>query len=379
MEKQEVIVIGTNEEAEVFRYQNRDKYQVVLWLDRNPRRRVFLGRVSVLAYQTFDFLHNDRLIIIATSFDEYVQISYDLSQKGLVEFKDYIYYEAVNKDMAMFWGNCHIENLLAKLNSVPQFNQKYWIYRLPAISDNVRNYIPDTVFANCKLFVYQSVSEKTNGLYYSSNYMLSRLSDDATKIRVPNVFRKGFGFFPQSKKKEIIDTRDTEMKFVVYTDCHDKIIAEKYKAGVPIADITDALINEQVFSSDEIRSNFDKYLQIIQDEDAECDIKVYEYILNNYRKKCLFIDPGHIADCVYDEYIRQFFDLIGITSYDTTDVQPTGSSLLFPIYGCVREELGLDWYDMNSVIRKNIFSLTGQNGLTIPEYVEQYITICLIK
>lgn len=100
---EDIVVIGTDKEAEIFWYLNRTNYNVVLWLDDKPRRRIFLNHTAVLAYQTFDFSRNQAKVVIATNRDKYLEYANDLMKKGLVEFENFVYYEAIQKKMAIFW------------------------------------------------------------------------------------------------------------------------------------------------------------------------------------------------------------------------------------------------------------------------------------
>lgn len=374
---EDIIIIGTDHEAEKFWYMNRESYNVILWLDEKPRRGVFLNHTAVLAYNTFDFARNKTKIIIATNKDQYLKFENDLLQKGLKEYEDFVYYEAVQKEMAIFWGNCQVEGLRDRLMMYPEFSRKYWIYPMVNISEPVRPYIPVEIFNNCRLFIYQEVRSETNGVFYSSQYMLDNLSAHAIRIQIPNLYRKGFGFFPQAKYVPLDLMRETEIKFVSYSDDHDAIIEDRYSAGESEEAICYAIKYEDVFSEKDIKNNFWKYMDKIRVDDEKNDVKIYPYILENYKDRCIFIDPGHISDCVYDEYIRQISQLLKI-KFDKIETAVLKNELIYPIYGCVKKYLELNWYDIEQTIRENKFTLV-EGGVTIEEYVKEYIFICITR
>lgn len=214
MEK--IVVIGTDKEAESFLYKNRGKYEVVLFVDKRPRRNSFRG-VSVITLDSIVSMHKDikHRIIIATKEEEYIEIARKLSQYGLEEFRDYFYFEVLEKKLAFFWGNCHIGDLAKFMKQFSSFNEEFWIYPLTDVHSYDRFYFSKRFFSRVRLFMYQEISSKTNGKLYSSDGILELIPEEAVKIKIPNLYRKGFCFFPQSFCKGHEIMRECERKFVV--------------------------------------------------------------------------------------------------------------------------------------------------------------------
>lgn len=226
MEK--IVVIGTDKEAESFLYKNRGKYEVVLFVDKRPRRNSFRG-VSVITLDSIVSMCKDikHKIIIATKEEEYIEIARKLSQYGLEEFRDYFYFEVLEKKLAFFWGNCYIRDLTKFMKQFPSFNEEFWIYPLTNVYLYDRFYFSRLFFSRVRLFMYQEISSKTNGKLYSSDGILEFISEEAVKIKIPNLYRKGFCFFPQSFCRGLEIMRDCEQKFVVNMDNHDSVITKK--------------------------------------------------------------------------------------------------------------------------------------------------------
>ena len=96
----------------------------------------------------------------------------------------------------------------------------------------------------------------------------------------------------------------------------------------------------------------------------------------------IFTDPGHVSNDIYQEYLRQLMVLLNI------DITMSLEECLalkehaqdMPIYGCISRCLGLSYVDKEQIIKKGSFVLTestwGGKGISIEEYVEQYIYIC---
>ena len=122
-------------------------------------------------------------------------------------------------------------------------------------------------------------------------------------------------------------------------------------------------------------------MEIIKNEDEENDVKVYQYIMDNYMTKCIFLDPGHISDNVYSEYITQIFEILKLQPSEIMAIcDDLKNELVLPMYGCVKKYLKLEWYDTGQLIRKNKFTLVNcGEGITIDEYVKEYVFLCITR
>lgn len=379
MEK--IVVIGTGKEAESFLYKNRGKYEVILFIDKTPRRNSFRG-ISVITLDSIRTMYNDikHKIIIATNAEEYIEIARELSKYGLEEFKDFFYFEALDKKLAFFWGNCYIAEIVEYIKQFPSFNEKFWIYPCSFVHIYDRFYLPRSFFSNVSLFLYQDITEKTNGMLYSSEGMYDKIPAEAIKIKIPNLYRKGFAFFPQSFCKG--DMRDCEQKFVINIDNHDSFITQKKRERVPSKEIALQIENGNVFEREKIIQNFEKMLNTIERLDFDCDVKIAAFIRKHYKDKMIFIDPGHVSKCVFDEYVSQILKILGLYEMEKGNINICsggGATLNMPVYGCVRDALGLKWVEeANCQIKKGSWMLEGES-LNILEYVKQYSYICSIE
>lgn len=378
MEK--VIVIGTGKEAEQFLYAFRGKYDVILFADDNPRRANFRGKSVVVLDSVINELkvQKEFKIIIATPFDEYTNISRKLTAQGLSEFKDYLYYKAIEKKIAIFFGNCQCQVVKLCLQNIEEFSQKYWIYPYPSIYENDAWYVPRIVLENCSLLVYQYVKEETNGILNSSSYLVDVVrKNKGLCIRIPNLFKMGKAWFPQSLRKEIALMRPTEHEWVINSDNHDMFIKKWNAEGLSKDEIVNKIKHEQILTEEEIKEIFDEYMERIRIAEQENDIKIYSYIMENYKNELIFTDYGHISNFVYKEYLRQIIKILDFSSNNFYDVDLIlgKKGLDMPIYGCVIRALGLTYVDEKQIIKASSFTLKG-SGLNIEEYVEEYIYVC---
>lgn len=381
MNKEKIVVIGTDKESENFLYQSNGKYEVVFFIDKNPRRNTFRG-ISVITFDSIFAMLQDMKykIVIATDEEEYLAISLTLMQYGLQEFRDFYYYQALDKKLAFFWGNCHVQDLAVYLKGFPEFSREYWIYPQTGVHEYDCRYLSKSFFEHCKLFVFQEIKEVTNGILCSSAHISSLMSEDSIKIKVPNLFRKGFAFFPQAYYKKVPLMRDCEHKFVVNSDNHDKYILEKTKSGATAEEIAFSIEHDAVFEAKDILDGLQMLFATLKEIDENCDVKIGEWIERNYQDKLIFIDPGHLSKRVFVEYIDQIMRLIHVNDVSKDDIieklNPETSTLYMPVYGCVRDALDLKWVDIaNQNIKQGTWKCSDEN-MDLPEYTKQYIYIC---
>lgn len=382
MEK--IIVIGTEKEAESFLYKSSGKYEVVLFVDKKPRRNAFRG-VSVIALDSIVSMRKDfhYKIIIATKEEEYIEIARKLTKYGFEEFQDFFYSEALDKKLAFFWGNCHIGELAEYMKQFPSFRETYWIYPLTNVHLYDQYYLNRSFFEQVSLFIYQEISSITNGMLYSSEGMCKRIPKQAVRIKMPNLYQTGFAFFPQSFCKGIEMMRDCEHQFVINMDNHDRVITQKVKMSFSPEQVALQIENDAIFEKEKIIQDFEQMLNKIEEMDLRCDVKIAKWIKEHYREEMIFIDPGHMSKNVFVEYVCQIFNVLGADMYEAEkkNIQKIicrkSSFLRMPVYGCVRDALQLNWVDeANRSIKKGSWCLQGE-CLDILEYVKQYSYICV--
>lgn len=377
--KEKIIVIGTGEDAERFLFHYRNDYEVMIFADDNPRRHSFRGKSVVVLESILAYLTREYKIIIATSIEEYIDVSRRLNKIKLIEFEDYIYYKAINKKMAIFSGNCQCQQLKTFLEELKEFADQYWCYPYQAIQNADPWYMPATVLEHCSLLIYQAIKTETNGLLHSSKYLEESVRrGGGIALRLPNLFKCGNGWYPQSMYRDPVAMRPSEYLFVVNSDNQDKIIKDLAAKGIGAKKIANMIREADIWSKEEIVSNFNTYLQKIKSEDESCDIKIYNYIVKSYKNELIFTDSGHVSNGTYIEYIRQIMKHLNIEI--KTDLklfmQCHQIKQNMPIYGCVATALELKYIDTEQIIKEGTFTLS-EDGLTIEEYVEQYMFMCV--
>lgn len=70
--------------------------------------------------------------------------------------------------------------------------------------------------------------------------------------------------------------------------------------------------NSGIYCTEEIFQNFRRQIEKLRKREEKCDIKISDYIENNYREKQLFYDPNHPTNKVIYEKGRQIMSVLDL-------------------------------------------------------------------
>lgn len=81
-------------------------------------------------------------------------------------------------------------------------------------------------------------------------------------------------------------------------------------------EIADAINNTDMYKKEDIIKNFEHEMKKLKEREKNCDIKISDYIEENYRWKQLFYDPNHPTNDVIKEKAIRVLDILNIKSND---------------------------------------------------------------
>ena len=375
--KKKIIIYGAGFEAEKFYYLIKDKVDIKFLIDRNAEKNsIFHGkRIYKLEEKIEELKIKKNKVIVCATHNVYKEIKNTLEKIGLLEFEDFIWFMDIGKKIAVIYGNCHMSVLSKYLSKNNYFIQEYTIKTFLVFQKEKTP--PVSLLKKCNLIILQDIrKENKNGLL-SVNEIDEIISPKCKKIIVPNLFGLNL-FFPQAQSPYI----DKSMQNIRFIDSiqngpinwmigwHDDFIEKGLTAGKDASNIAIEILENNVFKNNEIRDNFNKRIDKLKEREKKCNIKISDFILDNYREKLLFYDPWHPTNYIIEEKCRRILDLLGIKEDNFESESHLDCREIF-IYGCVRKELGLVFEQ--TVIRKNTCSGTLYNrGITLNEYIKQY-------
>lgn len=368
------------------------------------------NKIGGLLYDTpirkWQKVRNNAVFIIITT-DFWKEIALQLEDEGLELGKDYlpyyiyddlryssIYYlrkdflngKYLNKEfkwsfllpdkkIAIIYGNCQTGVYKNTLMLSREFKEKYIVIYTPEVWEY--NFEPEFVsfFLNDKyfwetvdLFIYQFVS-KENDTYeeLASEYCLEKLNKDCKKVAIVSL--DFGGYFPQKGER---------IKRGIF-GFRDKYIDALMQQNLGKEKIIELLSDEQFIPDVEIENCVKKALFDLKKKDSFADVKIYDYIVENYTKEQLFYSPLHPCDNLIREYAQRIFQYLGL-EWDIADEDfaaiccggiMRGADLL--IYPSVIRKLGLKKYSNRFHFNREY--ITKGMFLDLKQCMEIYIRV----
>ena len=203
--------------------------------------------------------------------------------------------------------------------------------------------------------------------------MAGCIRSDTVEVVIPNLFGLGKAFFPQSegnyRNNKIKNGEDTNGMF----PHADKVIDKCVEQGMKKEKIIEFCMRDDAISRNEIKENFRLYIEKMRIREQCWDIKIVDYILENYKKRKLFYDMGHPANEILEVISKGVLERLGITAEsvfadEKLDVHEE------PVYPAVIKTLEMNWD--NGLIRKSPWGKKACNEMDFKEYIEEYLWWC---
>ena len=373
--KEEIVLLGYGSTAIEFLAQNNEKINLIKCVAINPpKEEIFFGKP---VEDVYEYLKNPiKGIRIIVAIKELNEVRKQLTNFGLQEFKDFIGSDFFGKMLAVIYGNCHIVPISELLRTNPMFSSKYNLCDF-ALYDMTSEEMQtlQNFLRNCDLFIHQAVRENNSfGVDYCSKYLISFLPNKCKIISIPNVYGAGRCFFPQLMQvgEHILDFN--KYGHTLYFSIKDKYIDKAFDEGKDYIEITDAMFNDNsIFDQNEIIQEVQRTIQKLFEREKDWNIKITDYIYNNYQVKKLFYDPSHPCECLLIEIAKRFLIYMNFT----TDMDVKSCRLLdryeVPVYGCVKNALNMCWKD--DILRRSGGVRLGTERFDCKTYVKEYIKL----
>ncbi|MBQ6463054.1 MAG: hypothetical protein IJJ59_07005 [Pseudobutyrivibrio sp.] len=324
-------------------------------------------------------------IIVATNAKVYKDIKDFYEKKGLEEFEDFIFWNELGRELAIIYGNCHTHVLKHYLEMTPEFIKKYAIRSFSVFGYDVTNKSTDYNLVNhCDLLITQDIRKDNSTGVISAEELIYKIPNRATSLIIPNLYGINL-FYPQLYKGEdygkihidnigIEDPRRLyELRWESgFLNCRDKYIRLGLEGKISKQDILNIMNSENSISPEEIESNFNSGIHKIECREKDWDIKICDYIINNYKCKQLFYDPYHPTEVLICEIGRRLLEKINISSTNII-LEPILNDTELFIYESVKKVLGLEYSQEYIRVGKLHACLVSMGGLTREEYIDDVL------
>lgn len=190
------------------------------------------------------------------------------------------------------------------------------------------------------------------------------------EIIIPHLFGFGKAFFPQSdwnkRNEKINNGRDRNGMF----PHADTVIDECVKQKKTIEEIIDYCKSDSALDKEFIIKNFKIYMKKIKEREEFWNIKIYDFIVENYRNEKLFYDVGHPTNIIMEKISMDILYELGIYGEPIyTKIQMDDHEN--PVYPSVRHTLNLYWKEEE--LRKSPTARRMCSRMDFEEYIKEYL------
>lgn len=371
MNKRKLALFGCGFEGEKIYYQLMRSGISLERVFDNYKTGTFYG--IVITRLPDDFSSLKEYYILVSSPIYYFEIKKQLEEYGLKEFDDFVIGKSYHKKLVVVNANCYREVICQYLNSSKQFQKQYYIYHTKPVFEAGEEGIREDLLRQCDLFIHQDIREDNlYGYRVSDKYARSLLKSECIDITIPNMVGMGQAFYIQScnnkHTKNIHEGISLPFGMFPYGDV---IIDDMLENGNSIEEIIERFKSGTAFSRKEIQNNFTDVILKFKEREKNWDIKIIDYIMENYKTMKVFYDAKHPTNPVMYQIAKRLLEYMGIFGDEISCAFNLGGYEL-PIYPEVRETLGLDYGGINELLRTNTHcKLT--DDMDIDEYIRQYI------
>lgn len=307
--------------------------------------------------------------------DVYEQIKIQLNKMGLEEFSDYYWRDALLKKIVVIHANCYGPIIRDVFRKSERFNANYMIYDIPEIYRNEKGFIDETLLRNCDIFIHQDIQAANSfGYKLSDEYCKTFLKKDCLDICIPNLVGMGKCLFCNCEADNKRNRRGIgafEWGLFSFSDGNiDDLISE----NMDQEEIIRVLSGPERFHEDLIKINCKKIFDKYKERERNWDIRIIDYIEENFQKRKCFYDLYHPTEFVFEFILKHLFLLLGIENGGEEIHIPPMDVSEMPVYPAVGTALELEYFD--SEIRKSQWAGKLRPHMSVEEYIKEYIFWC---
>ncbi|MBQ7496749.1 MAG: hypothetical protein IJU00_02770 [Selenomonas sp.] len=286
-------------------------------------------------------------ILVECPKEEYEVHRDELRAQGLKEWKDFKWYKFADKKVCLISSNCHGPLLEKYLLTQKSFTDIYAIHPFMTFGGYMKAGLhaplDDELLSGVDLLLYQHMSpDNTLSATYADENILHKVPEHCKCLSVPTFWPLG-GVIHQTQTMNIL--KDIYGYDAFYQDeLLDAAYERVWKKDLStIADFLD----EQELNSAESQMKADSFLERLVRRDERWDVKIVDYVLQNYKTIPMFNDIGHPSAELMWETGRRVMKLLGLTSNESQkqeyiDTYRLGRGGI--IHTCVRQALGLNFW-----------------------------------
>lgn len=362
--KRKHIIFGAGNIGERFLYNIWQKVDVDCFWD-NYQAGELLG-------YTIEKPRYEKGVFIIVAVEKYLQVRTQLLALGYLEFDDFVPYQIFHKKMAVAYGNCHMDAVKKYLVCSKTFSAEYGFYPFPRVQDMDEKFEYENILKHADLFLHQAIRlDNCYGEKYASEYMLQYVPQSCKILAIPNLYGLPKVFFPQL---DMIYRTAKGRKSYFFLDAN---IVNWLNEGKTVEEIVLLIAEGKTYSKQYILSMWQEFQRKLLVREQEWDIKISDYIFENYQKIKLFCDTNHISSLCAREIASRILMYLGYSTGIASVLKIMDDMECF-VYPDVKDALGLKFEE--HIIREysnDAFCSGGE--MDLKNYVEQICSYTLLN
>ena len=266
----------------------------------------------------------------------------------------------------LLYGNCHMKSLAKILETCPEFSKKYKCK--PILVHEISKAEADKIFQEkYDLIIYQNITKNYRGLNYGSNEIASLGA--GKKIKLTNAYYSGYfpdsGYFYDKDGEHIGEVQD----YILFYRWMWKVAGVKNKRIEYCSyDYPKEKENFPIYQPDFYTPGYnfqEHHLSLARldwrDDLFNADVRVANFIRENYQKKRLFHTMNHPTLALFEEEARQILKILGIKDkVEENKSKDLMDFLELPIYVSTYINLKLQFFEKEKVYRRNSVNRTPE-------------------
>ena len=279
------------------------------------------------------------------------------------------------KKVCIIYANCQNKLLAELLAKSPAFTAEYTVHAFSVhLLLRGKTTLDADLLSQAKLFIYQPVKD-IHGVC-STNYILDRLPADCQRLSFPPLYFTGY--FPQFCKNPANKVVKQLHPYGIIPQ-GDRHIISLLDQSSSVEEIADRLADPNFYQRSELLENVENNLNELARRESSLDIKVSDFIRDNYQKYRLFYTHNHPTDKLGIYVVDRILAAIGLPPLAIAAPLPnpqTGilDNVQVPLYPSVIEHLELEFASQIAFYQHKSFCT---NKLTFRSYIAKYVDVHL--
>lgn len=328
-EKTNIILLGDLKQCKICYYKYRSRYNIVGFSDMNNNERGSIYGITQYCFEDLKVLFGAKIIVISWDWFKICKKLEEIGHRFYFDFLPYHFfdYKDINlmelynlcdknrvvdvlnrlmngKEGCILHGNCQMGATMKYLSASKSFTSKYIIIKTPPAFAYTNYAVLENreIFKNITLLLEVYINENNSYSEKVSTVQFEKIMPDSCKkVIIPNFWFEGY--FPQHTKNQRNVLTDVDSTGLFYWgDKNINELVQKYRNADTILKIVS---DENYYSKDELTEHFEKSFENILEREKLVDIKMYDYIYENYKKDILFYSSNHPVNSVIKELVKR--------------------------------------------------------------------------